>query len=199
VDVTFDHGAPRHFDVVVGADGLHSNVRRLVFGEESRFTHYIGGYLGVFTLPNYLRLDGRMLAYNAVNTLVAVYPDGPGDEARALFLFRRPEELGHDHRDIEQHKRLLREEFASEAWEVPRLLAELQGATDFYFDSISQVRMDSWSRGRVTLVGDAGYSAGSAVGAGTALAAVGAYVLARAQRGSRRSHGGVPQLRARTG
>jgi 2-polyprenyl-6-methoxyphenol hydroxylase-like FAD-dependent oxidoreductase len=103
---------------VVGADGLHSNVRRLTFGEEFRFRHYLGGYLGVFTLPNYLGLVGRMLAYSTAGKLVATYPVRQTGEARALFLFRRAEEIDYDHRDLEEQKRLLRE--------VPRLPATLQ-------------------------------------------------------------------------
>jgi 2-polyprenyl-6-methoxyphenol hydroxylase-like FAD-dependent oxidoreductase len=178
VRVTFERGAPRSFGLVVGADGLHSNVRRLSFGEESRFRRYIGGYLGVFTLPNYLGLDGKMVTYNAPGKLAAMYPVRQTGEARAGFLFRRTEEIEYDHRDLEQQKRLLREAFADDGWEVPRILAELEHATDFYFDSISQIIMDSWSNGRVTLVGDAGYSPGPAVGGGTSVAVVGAYVLA---------------------
>lgn len=178
VAVTFEHGSPRRFALVVGADGLHSNVRRLTFGEEARFRHYLGGYLGVFTLPNYLGLVGRMLAYSTAGKLAATYPVRQTGEARALFLFRRTEEIDYDHRDLEQQKRLLREAFADETWEVPRLLAELEHAPDFYFDSISQILMDTWTEGRVALVGDAGYCPGPAVGGGTSVAVVGAYVLA---------------------
>jgi 2-polyprenyl-6-methoxyphenol hydroxylase-like FAD-dependent oxidoreductase len=178
VEVTFEHGRPRTFGLVLGADGLHSNVRRLVFGEESRYRRYIGGYLGVFTVPNYLGLERRMLGYLAPGKLAAFYPVHQTGTARAGFFFRRTEELAYDYRDIEQQRRLLREAFAGEGWEVPRLLAELDGADDFYFDSISQIVMDTWSNGRVTLVGDACYCPGPAVGGGTSVAAVGAYVLA---------------------
>jgi 2-polyprenyl-6-methoxyphenol hydroxylase-like FAD-dependent oxidoreductase len=178
VTVTFEHGPPRTVAAVVGADGLHSNVRGLTFGDESRFRHYLGGYLGVFTLPNYLGLEGRMVAYNAAGKLVAMYPVRQTGAARALFLFRRVDELTYDYRDIEQQKRLLRQAFTEDVWELPRMLAELGGADDFYFDSISQIRMETWSRGRVTLVGDAGYCPAPAVGGGTAVAVLGAYVLA---------------------
>jgi 2-polyprenyl-6-methoxyphenol hydroxylase-like FAD-dependent oxidoreductase len=106
-------------------------------------------------------------------------------QARAILLFRRAEELHYDHRDLDRQRRLLRKVFAERAWELPRLLAELKHAGDFYFDSISQIRMPSWSSGRVTLVGDAGYSPGPAVGGGTALAVVGAYVLADELRAAR--------------
>jgi 2-polyprenyl-6-methoxyphenol hydroxylase-like FAD-dependent oxidoreductase len=178
VEVTFEHGPRRRFGIVVGADGLHSNVRRLVFGEEAQFRHYLGGYLGVFSLPNYRQLDGRMVSYLAPGKLAAMYPVRQTGQARALLLFRAAGELQYDHRDLDQQRQLLRRAFAGEAWELPRLLSELEHANDFYFDSISQIRMQSWSSGRVTLVGDAGYCPGPVVGGGTALAVVGAYVLA---------------------
>jgi 2-polyprenyl-6-methoxyphenol hydroxylase-like FAD-dependent oxidoreductase len=182
VEVTFEHGPPGRFGLVVGADGLHSGVRRLAFGDEAPFRHYLGGYLGVFSLPNYLGLDGRMVAYSAPGKTAAMYPVRQTSQARALFLFRAAEELQYDHRDLQGQRRLLREAFAEQVWELPRLLAELEHAPDFYFDSISQIRMPSWSSGRVTLVGDAGYCPGPAVGGGTALAVIGAYVLAGALR-----------------
>jgi 2-polyprenyl-6-methoxyphenol hydroxylase-like FAD-dependent oxidoreductase len=178
VEVTFERNAPRRFGLVVGADGLHSIVRRLAFGDERQFLHYIGGYLGVFTVPNHLGLDGRMALHTTPGRVVGMYPVRQTGEARAGFLFRREQPFVYDHRDKEQQKALLRQVYAGEGWEVPRLLAELDHAQDLYFDSISQVIMNEWSRGRVTLVGDAGYSPGPAVGGGTTIAMVGAYVLA---------------------
>jgi 2-polyprenyl-6-methoxyphenol hydroxylase-like FAD-dependent oxidoreductase len=178
LQVSFEHSPPRRFGLVVGADGLHSGVRRLTFGDEAPYRHWLGGYLGVFSLPNYRGLEGRMVAYSAPGRSAAMYPVRQTGQARALFLFRAAQELHYDHRDLEAQRRLLAEAFADDAWEVPRLLEELEHAGDFYFDSISQIRMPSWSRGRVTLVGDAGYCPGPAVGGGTALAFVGAYVLA---------------------
>jgi 2-polyprenyl-6-methoxyphenol hydroxylase-like FAD-dependent oxidoreductase len=118
-----------------------------------------------------------MLAYGDVGRGVAFYSAAHLDEARALFLFRG-EEMDYHHRDVPRQKRLLREAFSGAGWEVPRLLDEMDRSSTFYFDSITQIRMDSWSRGRVSLVGDAGYSPGAAVGGGTSLAVVGAYVLA---------------------
>jgi 2-polyprenyl-6-methoxyphenol hydroxylase-like FAD-dependent oxidoreductase len=188
VEVTFELSAPRRFGLVVGADGLHSGVRRLTFGDEARFRHWLGGYLGVCTLPNYLGLDGRMVIYTVPGKVAAIYPVRQTGEARAVLLFRTPEELDYDHHDLDQQRHLLRAAFAAPAWELPRLLAELEGASDFYFDSISQIRMPSWSAGRVTLVGDAGYCPGPAVGGGTAVAVVGAYVLA----GALQAAGGDP-------
>ena len=188
VTVTFDEGPSRSFDVVVGADGLHSNVRRLTFGEESQFRRYIGGYLGVYTVPNYLGLEGQMRSYLAPGKLAAMYPVRQTAAARAGFLFRRADELVYDYREIDQQKRLLREAFAEDEWEVPRLLAELDAADDFYFDSISQIIMDTWSKGRVSLVGDAAYSPGPAIGGGTSVAMVGSYVLADELRKAEGDH-----------
>jgi 2-polyprenyl-6-methoxyphenol hydroxylase-like FAD-dependent oxidoreductase len=182
VDVEFEHGDARRFDLVVGADGLHSAVRRLTFGDESQFRRYIGGYLAVYTVPNHLKLHRRMLAYLAPGKLAATYPVHQTGQARAAFLFRSRTEFDYDHRDLERQKLLLSNVFASDGWEVPRLLAGLDQAEDFYFDSISQIVMDRWSDRRVTLVGDAGYSPGPAVGGGTSVAVIGAYLLADALR-----------------
>ncbi|WP_224366717.1 FAD-dependent monooxygenase [Hyalangium versicolor] len=178
IDVTFERGAPRRFDLVIGADGLHSNVRRLVFGDERRFAHWIGAYLAVMTLPNYLGLKDRSITLGDVGRLVVFYSGQHMDDARALFMFRTPRELDIHYRDVARQKGVLREAFAGLGWEVPRLLEELDRTPAFYFDSITQLRMDTWSRGRVTLAGDAGYSPGPAVGGSTSLAIVGAYVLA---------------------
>ncbi|MFI6800326.1 FAD-dependent monooxygenase [Streptosporangium canum] len=179
IDVTFEQGPARRFDLVIGADGLHSNVRRLVFGAESRFSTWIGAYLAVMSIPNYLGLRDRMDGITGVNRMVGVYGGAHMDDARAVFLFRPAAELDYHHRDVDRQKELLRRQFAGLGWEVPRLLGEeLDRASTFYFDSITQLRMDTWSRGRVSLVGDAGYCPGPAVGGSTSLAVVGAYVLA---------------------
>jgi 2-polyprenyl-6-methoxyphenol hydroxylase-like FAD-dependent oxidoreductase len=162
---------------VVGADGLHSTVRRLVFGEESRFRVFAGAYLAVLTLPD-SGLDRELHIHVGVGRTAGMYGARHLGDARALFLFRSERELDCHHRDIPRQKALLRNAFRDFDPEVWQWLDELDHSPAFYVDSIAQLRMGSWSRGRVTLVGDAGYCPGPAVGGSTTLAVVGAYVLA---------------------
>jgi len=178
VEVTFEHGAPRTFDLVVGADGSHSNVRRLSFGEESQFSHYLGQHVAIFTVPNYLNLDRLWMMHYIPKKMGAIMQYGSGKHTRALLMFSSPR-LAYDHRDVEQQKNIVRKVFADESgWEFPRLLEEMRNAPDFYFDDVSQIRMDHWSNGRVTLVGDAACGPTLITGQGTSMAVVGAYVLA---------------------
>lgn len=178
VDVTFAHADPRRVDLVIGADGLHSGVRRLAFGPESEVSHHLGGYLAAFSYPDQGLQPGVMQAYNDTGRTVVTYPVWQNDQARAVFVFRGDEGLVPDHRDTAAQRALLQQVFGSWSEGVSRLVHEAQSAEDFYLDSITQIRMDTWSRGRVSLVGDAGYSPGPALGGGTTLAPIGAYTLA---------------------
>jgi 2-polyprenyl-6-methoxyphenol hydroxylase-like FAD-dependent oxidoreductase len=176
--VTFAHAAPRSYDVIVGADGLHSGVRQLVFGPDTGHTRFLGGYLAVFSAPKSLAREGEMTNVLAPDRLAMIYTADHLDDARAVFLFRPPAPLQYHHRDEPRQRELLRDAFAGHDPMVDRWLAELDNAGSFYFDSITQLELTSWSRGRVTLVGDAGYCPGPAVGGSTSLAVLGAYVLA---------------------
>ena len=179
VDVTFEQGSSRRFDLLVGADGLHSIVRTLVFGDEAQFERYCGYHVGVFTIDNYLGLDeASMQMYNVPGKLVAVRNSRGNQTLVAFFLFKQPTQLRYDHHDVELQKQLLASVFASEVWEVPRLLEKMQTAPDLYFDAVSQIRMESWSHGRAVLLGDAGYCPALLSGQGSTLAMMGAYILA---------------------
>ncbi|CAL9291381.1 FAD-dependent monooxygenase [Streptomyces sp. SudanB182_2057] len=178
VTVRFEKAAPRRFGLVVGADGPHSVVRALAFGPEREFVHPLGLYTAWFTATDDLELDGWYLMHNAPGGLVASARPGrlPG-EVKAGFSFRSAP-IAHDRRDPAAQRELVAQRFAGVGWETPRLLRAMRTAPDFFFDSMGQVRLDHWSRGRVALLGDAGYCATPLTGLGTSLALVGAYVLA---------------------
>jgi 2-polyprenyl-6-methoxyphenol hydroxylase-like FAD-dependent oxidoreductase len=178
-EVTFEHTAARNFDVVVGADGLHSNVRRLVFGDEAGITRFIGGYLAVASAPKSLASEGEMIIHAGVGRMAGIYTADHLDDSRVLFMFRSKTELDYHHRDTVRQKQLLRDTLTGMSAQADRWLAEVDGTPNFYFDSISQLQLDIWSKNRVTLVGDAAYCPGPAVGGSTSLAVIGAYVLAR--------------------
>jgi 2-polyprenyl-6-methoxyphenol hydroxylase-like FAD-dependent oxidoreductase len=175
--VTFAHGAPRRFDVVVGADGLHSGVRGLVFGDDVP-EQFLGSYLSVVSVPKALAREGEMNGYFEPDRVAMIYTADHLDDARAVFMFRPSTPLDYDHRDVARQRNQLREAFAGIHADVDSWLAEVDDTPAFYFDAITQLQMTSWSRGRVTLVGDAGYCPGPAVGGSTSLAVYGAYVLA---------------------
>ncbi|MEV5555667.1 FAD-dependent monooxygenase [Nonomuraea wenchangensis] len=170
VHVTFERAAPRTFDLVVGADGIHSNVRRLAFGPESGFVRFLGHYYALVDLDQDFGRVGRM--YNEPGRMAAV----GGPKAPAFFVFAS-EPLDYDRYDAEQQKDILARTYAGMGWRVPEVLAAVRRSSSVYLDSISQVRIDRYSRGRVVLLGDAAY--GNTLGGfGTGLAVVGAYVLA---------------------
>ncbi|WP_433345055.1 FAD-dependent monooxygenase [Microtetraspora malaysiensis] len=175
VNVTFDRAEPRRFDLVIGADGLHSAVRRLAFGPEADFVHHMGIYVATLPIDGPVDNDREVILYNAPGRMVSVHPSR--GHAVAAFMFRSPALPGFDHRDTEQHKRLVTTTFADDSWRVPELLERVQAADDIYFDSVSQVRLLQWSSGRIAVLGDAA-SCVSLFGDGSTLAIAGAFTLA---------------------
>ncbi|MFG1709105.1 FAD-dependent monooxygenase [Nonomuraea sp. M3C6] len=177
VDVTFESGGRDRYDYVFGADGLHSNVRALAFGPEREFLSHLGAYVSIFTADNFLGLDHWQTWFREGDAGGAVFSDRDTGVMRVNLGFMGGP-IEYDHRDLDQQQRLIQEHCSGARWEVPRLLDAMWKADDFYFDAMAQVRMERWSKGRVALVGDAGYCASPLSGQGTSLALVGAYVLA---------------------
>ncbi|MFI7144143.1 FAD-dependent monooxygenase [Nonomuraea sp. NPDC050022] len=178
VTVTFEHGPARRFDLVVGADGMHSNVRRLAFGTEEQFVQFKDHYFAFANADASLGEDRWVTMFNTPGKMTGIYRSGNHAQAKAYFIFRSAP-LEFDHRDVAEHKRLIGEAFGDDpSWRAGELLDTALADPDFYFDALGQVRMDSWSSGRITLVGDAAWCASPASGAGAELALVGAYRLA---------------------
>jgi 2-polyprenyl-6-methoxyphenol hydroxylase-like FAD-dependent oxidoreductase len=173
VTADFASGPARRFDVVIGADGAHSSVRALAFGPETDYLKHLGVY--VATLPLDCETGTDLVMYNTPGRAVAIHPAGghPG----AAFMFRAPQIPQFDHRDIDQHKRLICDAYAGAGWRVPELLDRVRAADDLYFDSVSRIQVPTWSRGRIGLVGDAA-SCVSLFGDGSSLAMIGAFTLA---------------------
>nr|WP_264085165.1 FAD-dependent monooxygenase [Kibdelosporangium phytohabitans] len=176
VDVTFRNGADRRFDLVVLADGLRSRTRDLVFADIAR-TRSFGLYVAYFTIPR-AESDGRWARwYNAPGRrVVLLRPDNLGT-TRASLSFLHPR-AGLDRLQAPAQQDFLRRHYATAGWETTRVLDNMGDSPDFYFESVGQMHLTRWSRGRIAVVGDAAYCASPLSGMGTSLALVGAYVLA---------------------
>ena len=187
VRVRFERNAPRSFDLVLGADGLHSQVRRLVFGKPERFEKYLGLKVAAFTAKGYRPRDELVyVLHNEVGNQIGRF-SMRDDETLFLFTFRDPDPTLP--LNAAGQKALLRERFGGAGWEIAGILEALDGADDVYLDRVSQIEMDSWAKGRVALVGDAAFCISLLGGQGSALAMVGAYVLAGELASAQGAHG----------
>ena len=176
VRVEFEHGGERRFDLVIGADGLHSRVRKLVFGAQDRYEKDLGYRVAAFETTGYRPRD----------ELVYIIHGAPGRQVgrftlhndRTLFLFIFAGRSDPEAHGVAEQRKMLRKAFEGDGWELPGILAALDACNDLYFDRVSQIRMEAWSRGRVALVGDAAFCVSLLAGQGSALAMTAAYVLA---------------------
>ena len=177
VDVTFAGGQQRRFEFVIGADGLHSALRAMVFGPREQYVRHLGLVLAFFTVPNDFGLDRWALDYQHAGRWAGLRP--VPDPSRAIAMMSFPAaDFEVDYRDVEAQKRLLREQMAGFGWKTADILEHLDDTPDFYLDQVAQVVLDRWSSGRVALLGDSAFCASPMSGAGTGLALVGAYMLA---------------------
>jgi 2-polyprenyl-6-methoxyphenol hydroxylase-like FAD-dependent oxidoreductase len=177
VEVTFEGAAADRFDLVIGAEGLHSRTRDLVFGPTEHFERFLGYRFAAWIMPDYPhRTADTYMAYGEPGRQTARFSLRDGTSL-ALFIWEEAASPPHLSGDAARIA-FLRERFAGMGWEVPAMLAALDRARDLYVDRISQIRMDRWHKDRVALVGDAAFGPSFLAGQGAALAMIGAYVLA---------------------
>ena len=178
VEVTFDSGTRRTFDLVIGADGLHSNTRRLAFGPEEQFHRYLGHVFAIFTVPNEFGLAHEAVIWNDPARAAALYAHELTDEMHGLLIFKQAEPPFTAFRDPAAQRDLVAAEFPERGWHIPRLVRAMYESDELFFDVVSQIHMPAWSRGRVALVGDAAYATSFLSGQGSSVSLVGAYLLA---------------------
>ncbi|WP_216206286.1 FAD-dependent monooxygenase [Amycolatopsis aidingensis] len=180
VDVTLHSGQRRTFDLVVGADGMHSPTRELLFGPEEQFHRYLGYCFAIFTMPNTFGLSHELMMWNTPGKAAALYAVGNNDELHAFLTFHQPEPPLGALRNPDAQRDLVAATFAGAGWEVPGMVDAMREADDLFFDTAGQIRLPHWSSGRVGLVGDAASAPSFLTGQGSSLALVGAYMLADA-------------------
>ncbi|MEV0390376.1 hypothetical protein [Nonomuraea sp. NPDC050643] len=178
VEVAFDSGTRRTFDLVIGADGLHSNTRALAFGPEERYHRYLGFCFAGFTMPNAFGLDHEGMLWNVPGRAAVLYAHDPGEPMHGFLTFARDEPPFTAFRTPQAQRDLVASTFPDTVWEIPRMVTAMRAAEDVFFDVVSQIHMPAWSTGRVALVGDAAYATSFMSGQGSSVSLVGAYVLA---------------------
>ncbi|RAJ26364.1 FAD-dependent monooxygenase [Pedobacter cryoconitis] len=180
LQVTFKNGPQQTFELVFGCDGLHSAVRKIWFGHEAEYSHFLEQYFSITIVNKLLIKQNTSQLYNEPNK--AVMLNAYNNKTDIVLCFFSAKEIPYDYRDQEQQREIILEQFAGQGWRTPELLEEIKNTKTFYFDKLCQIRMPSWTKGRVALVGDAGYCASPAAGMGGSLAINGAAALADAMQ-----------------
>ena len=178
VEIELESGKQGSYDLVVGADGIHSNTRKLTFGEESQFTNYLGHCFTGFTVENYLDMYKEGMIYSEPGRTTIMYATENKESVHAFLIFSDEEEPSVNHRDIEGYKKLVIDKFKDVGGIAPYLLETLEQNEDIYFDTTTQIIMDQWAKNRAVLVGDAAHAPSFLTGQGSSLAMIGAYILA---------------------
>ncbi|WP_441234200.1 FAD-dependent monooxygenase [Bradyrhizobium sp. 930_D9_N1_4] len=178
VRVTFEDGSQRSFALIFGCDGIHSRVRKLRFGDEALYAHFLGQYFSITIVDELLIRENTTQVFNEHGRFVML--NAYNNKTDIVLCFASENEISYDYRDEAQQRRIISERFAGQGWKIPELLEKVANSTSFYFDKICQIKMPSWTKGRVALVGDAAYCASPAAGMGGSLAIIGATALAKA-------------------
>lgn len=178
IQATFKDGSQQVYDLVFGCDGIHSSVRKIWFGKETEYAHFLGQYFAIAIANKLLVEEGTYQLFAEPNKGVALY--AYNHKTDIIFTFRSGTEISYDFRNQEQQKKLILEQFGSVGWRTKELLKELINSKSFYFDKFCQIKMPLWTKGRVALVGDAAYCASPSAGMGGSLAIIGATALADA-------------------
>ena len=186
IRIQFEHGGERRFDLAIGADGLHSRVRTLVFGPQSKFEKHLGYAVAAFEARGYRSRDEDIyLMYGQPGRMLGRFTLR---DNRTLFLFVFITSEAELPATLDAQKALLRDRYRNGGWECTKVLCELEQTAELYFDSVSQIRMQNWSRVRTALVGDAAFCVSLLAGQGSALAMISAYVLAGELAAARGQH-----------
>ena len=175
IKVTFKNGLQRAFDLVLGCDGSHSGVRKIWFGHEAEYVHFLEAYFSITIVNKLLIPQKTMQMYNVPGK--AVMMNAYNNKTDIIFCFLSEKEIPYDYRDTAQQRNIILEQFAGQSWKTSALLEEVQHPKNFYFDKFCQIKMPSWTKGRVALVGDAAYCASPGAGMGASLSIEGAATL----------------------
>jgi 2-polyprenyl-6-methoxyphenol hydroxylase-like FAD-dependent oxidoreductase len=178
INVCFKDGSQRSFALLFGCDGNHSHVRKLQFGEEAEYTHFLGQYFSITIVDKLLIKENTTQMYNVPGK--AVMLNAYNNKTDIVLCFCSENEIPYDYRDEEQQRQIISEQFTGQGWRTQELLEDVSNSKTFYFDKVNQIKMPSWTKGRVALVGNAAYCASPAAGMGGSLAIIGAGALADA-------------------
>jgi 2-polyprenyl-6-methoxyphenol hydroxylase-like FAD-dependent oxidoreductase len=181
IQVIFKDGSQHSFNLLFGCDGIHSTVRRLWFGPESDYIHFLGQYFSITIVNKLLIKENTAQFYNVPDKGIML--NAYNNKTDIIFCFRSDTDIPYDYRNEAQQRAIMAAQFEGESWRSDELMEEVSNSKTFYFDKLCQIKMPSWTKGKVALVGDAAYCASPAAGMGGSLAIDGAAALADAMYG----------------